>query len=156
MLKVATREFFLHLTITSKETLMVAVRSALGPALGNIVMCRFGSKLLKDDPHGLKPKFYWRYVDEVSILLSPLDHAEKFKEYLSSRYPYIKFFWKQEKDHRVSFLGINIFHKNEKFVIYVKQKKVFIGIYANFKSFICKIFKSGLIKQFLFQWFSLR
>ena len=61
--------------------------SPLGLALANIFMCSFENKWLKDCPHGLKPVFHRRYVGDIFLLFSSLDHAEKFKKCLSSKRP---------------------------------------------------------------------
>ena len=83
--------------------------SPLGPALANIFMCNFENKWLKDCPHSLKPVFYRRYVDDIFVLFSSLDQAEKFKKYLSSKHPNIKFSLEKENEGRLSFLDVNIF-----------------------------------------------
>ena len=67
-------------------------------------MCSFENKWLKDCPHGLKPVLCRRYVDDIFVLFSSLDHTEKFKKYLSSKHPNIG-------DGRLSFLDVNIFRE---------------------------------------------
>lgn len=44
------------------------------------------NKWLKGSCHGWKPLFYMWHVDCIFVLFSFLDHAEKFREYLSSKY----------------------------------------------------------------------
>ena len=56
----------------------VAMWSPLGLALANIFMWSFENKCLKECPHSLEPVFYRRYVDDIFLLLSSLDQAEKF------------------------------------------------------------------------------
>ena len=63
--------------------------SPLGPALANIFMCSFENKWLKDCLCSLKPVFYRRCVDDIFILFSSLDQAEKFKKYFCFKYPNI-------------------------------------------------------------------
>ena len=58
----------------------MAMGSPLRPALANIFVCSFENKWLKDCPHCLKPVFYRRYVDDIFVLFSFLDQAEKFKK----------------------------------------------------------------------------
>ena len=64
-------------------------------------------------PHGLKPGFFGRCIDDVFVLFSSMDQAEKFKKYLSSKNPNINF----------SFLDINIYCEKGKFVPNVCQKR---------------------------------
>ena len=98
------RMFFRNLvTVTTKELLFmfnnkfykqidgVAMGSPLGPALASIFMCNFENKWLKDCPHSLKPVFYRRYVDDIFVLFSSIELAEKIKKYLSSKHPNINF-----------------------------------------------------------------
>ena len=59
----------------------VAMGSLLGPAVANIFMCSFENKWLKDCPHSLKPVCYRQY-DDLFVLFSTLDQAEKSKKYL--------------------------------------------------------------------------
>ena len=76
----------------------------LGPALANIFMCSLESKRLREIPNDFKPVFYRRCVDDIFALLSSLDHAGKFKEYLSSKHPNINFSIEKEKDGCLPFL----------------------------------------------------
>ena len=56
-----------------------------------MLMCSFKNKWLKDSPHCLKPDFYRLYVNIIFVLFFSLNQAEKFKNYLSSKYPNMKF-----------------------------------------------------------------
>ena len=156
LLTVATKKsFFMFNNKFYKQIDGVAMGSPLGPALANIFMCSFENKWLKDCPHSLKPVFYRRYVDDIFVLFSSLDQAEKFKKYLSSKYPNIKFSLEKENDGRLSFLDINIFREKGKFVTNVYRKKTFSGVYTNFNSFIPETYKTGLIESLLFRCFNL-
>ena len=130
--------------------------SPLGPALANIFMCSFESIRLRDCSSDFIPAFYRRYVDNIITLFSsPPDHADKFKEYLSSKHPNINFSIEKEKDSCFPFLDVNIFREYEKFATNVYRKKTFCGIYTNFKIFIPGTYKIALIKSLLFRCFSL-
>ena len=96
--------------------------SPLGPALANNFMCTFENKCLKDCPCSLKPVFYRWYVDDTCVMFSSLNQAEKFKKYLSSKHPNIKFSLEKENDGRLSFLDINIFREKGKFVTNIYRK----------------------------------
>ena len=143
-LTVATKEsFFMFNKKFCKQIDGVAMGSPLGPALANIFMCSFENKWLKDCPHSLKPVFYRRYVDDIFVLFSSLDQAEKFKKYFSSKHPNINFSLEKENDGRLSFLDINIFRGKGKFVTNVYRKKTFSGVYTNFDSFIIETYRTG-------------
>ena len=88
-------------------------------------------------------------------MFSSPDHADKFKEYLSSKHPNIKFSIEKEEDGCLPFLDVNIFRENDKFATNVYRKKTFSGVYTNFKSFIPETYKIGLIKSLLFRCFGL-
>ena len=132
----------------------VAMGSPLGPALANIFMCSFESKWLRDCPNDFKPVFYRRYIDDIFVLFSSPDHADKFREYLLSKHPNIKFSIQKEEDGRLPFLDINISRENDKFATNVYRKKTFSGVCTNFKSFIPETYQIGLIKSLLFRCFS--
>ena len=85
--------------------------------------------------------FYRRYIDDILMIYSSPDHADKFREYLLSKHPNIKFSIQKEEDGRLPFLDINIFRENDKFATNVYRKKTFSGVYTNFKSFILKHIK---------------
>ena len=88
-------------------------------------------------------------------MFSSPDHADKFKEYLSSKHPNINFSIEKEKDGCLPFVDVNIFRENEKFATNVYRKKTFSAVYTNFKSFIPETYKIGLITSLLFRCFSL-
>ena len=90
--KESTKEsFFMFSNKFYKQIYGVAMRSPLSPALANIFMSSFESKWLKDCPRNLEPVLYRRYVDDIFVLFSSIDQAEKFKKYLSSKHPSINF-----------------------------------------------------------------
>ena len=131
----------------------VAMGSPLGPALAIIFMCSFESKSLGDCPNDFKPVFYRRYIDDIFVLFSSPDHADKFREYLSPKHANIKFSIEKEEDGCLPFLDVNIFRENNKFATNVYRKKTFSGFYI--KSFIPETYKIRLIKSLLFRCFSL-
>ena len=88
LVTVITQELFFMLNNkVYKQTDGVAMSTPTGSHLANIVMCHFENKLLKDCPQSLKAVFYIRYVDDIFVLVSSLDQAEKFKMCLSSKHP---------------------------------------------------------------------
>ena len=149
------KSFFIFNNKFYKQIDDVPMWSPLGSALANIFMCSFKNKLLKDCPHSLKLVFQRQYVDDIFVLFSSLDQAEKCKKYLSSKHPNINFSLEKENDGRLSFLDINIFREKEKFVTNIYWKKTFSGVYANFNSFRPETYKTGLIESLLFRCFNL-
>ena len=133
----------------------VAMGSPLSPALANIFMCSFESKFLRDCPNDFKPIFYRRYIDDIFVLFRSSDHADKFREYFSSKHPNLKFSLEKEEGGCLPFVDINVFRENDIFATNVYRKKTFSGVYTNFKSFIPEIYKICLIKLLLSQCYSL-
>ena len=95
-----------------------------------------------------------RYINDIFVLVSRSDHADKCREYFSSKHPDIKFSIEKEEDSCLPFFDINFFRENDKFATNVYRKKTFSGVYMNFKSFIPETCKIRLIKS-LFRCFSL-
>ena len=77
--KATNESFFMLNNKYYKQVDCAAMGSPLGLALANIFMCSFESKWLRDCPNDFKPVFYRRYVDEIFVLFSSPDHADKFK-----------------------------------------------------------------------------
>ena len=71
-------------------------------------MCSFESKWLRDCPNDFKPVFYRRYIDDIFVLFSSPDHADKFREYLSSKHPNLKFSIQKEEDGCLPLSGIKV------------------------------------------------
>ena len=99
LLNIATKEtFFMFNNKYYKQVDGVPMGYPLGPALANIFMCSFESKWFRDCPNDFKPVFYRRYIDDIFVLFSSPDHADKFREYLSSKHRNIKFSIEKEED----------------------------------------------------------
>ena len=94
----------------------------LGSVLANIFMCSFQSKWLRDCPNYFKPVFYRSYINDIFVLFSYPNHADKFREHLSSKYPNINFSIEKEKDGCLPFSDANIFRENEKFATNIYRK----------------------------------
>ena len=62
----------------------------LSPELPNIFKCCFESKCLCNYPNDFKPAFYRRYIEDIFVLFCSPDHADRFREYLSSKHLNIK------------------------------------------------------------------
>ena len=57
-------------------------------------------------------------------MFSSPDHADGFKEYLSSKHPKINFSIEKEKNGCLPFLDVNILRENKKFVEFMPNSKV--------------------------------
>ena len=69
-------------------------------------------------------------------MFSSPDHADKFKEYLSSKHPNTKFSIEKEKDGCLPYLDINIFFcENNKFATNVYRKKDLQWVLYQFQKF---------------------
>ena len=103
---------------------------AMGSPLGqpHIFICSFGSKWLRNYANDFKPVFYRRYIYDIFVLFSSPDHADKFREYLLSKHPNIKFSIQKEEDGRLPFLDINIFRENDKFATTSIEKRPSVGL----------------------------
>ena len=123
--------------------------SPLGPTLINIFMCNFENNWLKDCSHSLKPIFCRCYIDDIFVLFSSLNPAEKFKKCLSSKHPNINFSFEKENDVRLYILDINIFRVKIEICHYWLLEKTFTGAYISFDSFIPETYKTGLVKSLL-------
>ena len=71
--------------------------------------------------------------------------ANSFLLYLNGKHPNIKFTIEHEKDKKLPFLDILISFKNGRFETSVYRKDTFSGLFMNFRSFLPKIYKLGLI-----------
>ena len=80
------------------------------------------------------------YVDDIFALFSFPDHADKFKEYLSTGHPSI-ISVEKKKDGCLPFSGFKIFSENEKLPTNVYRKIPFSGVYPFFKRFNLKLKK---------------
>ena len=90
----------------------------------------------------------------LMIYFSSLNQAEKFKKYLSSKHPNIKFSLEKENDGRLSFLDTNTVRDKGKFVTNAYRKKTFSGVHTNFNSLITETYKTSLIESLLFRCFN--
>ena len=83
------------------------------------------------------------FIDVISMIYlycSSPDHADKFREYLSSKHPNINFSIKKEEDGRLPFLDINIFRENDKFATFI-EKRPSVGFIPTSKVLYLKYIK---------------
>ena len=125
----------------------VAMGSPLGPVLANLFMAIHEKDWLKNC--NSPPIFYRRYVDDIFCLVKNETEANSFLTYLNSKHANIKFTVEHEKDKKLPFLDILISSKIEYFETSVYRKDTFSGLYMNFKSFLPKTYKLGLISTLI-------
>ena len=122
LLNIATKKtFFMFNRKYYKQVNGAAIGSPLSPALAN--MCSFESKWLRDCPNDFKPVFYRHHIDDIFVLFSSPDHADKFREYLSSKHPNIKCSIEKEEDGRLEKRPSVRFIATSK-VLYLKHTKL--------------------------------
>ena len=127
----------------------VAIGSPLGSSLANAFLCHHETKWLNDCPEKFKPVFYKRYVDDIFVLFKRSERVKRFVYYMNSKHKNINFSFETENEKQVSFLDVNVFRENGKFVTNVYRKQTFTGVYTNFSRFIPLEHKFGLVYTLL-------
>ena len=79
--------------------------------------------------------FYKRYVDKIFGLFKGPERVKPFADYMNSKHINI-FSFKTEKNDQMSFLDVNVFRENGKFMTNFYRKETFSGVYINFYTFI--------------------
>ena len=123
----------------------VAMGSPLGPVLANLFMS-VNEKNWINDYQSSPIFFYKRYVDDIFCLLKNETEANNFLKYLNDKHPSIKFTMETEVNKKIPFLDILIkMSETGEFVTSVYRKSTFSGLFMNFRSFLPKMYKLGLI-----------
>ena len=160
-------EFHNLLTLATKESFIlfdgcyyqqidgVAMGSPLGPTFANIFLCYYEEKWLSSCPADIKPVFYRRYVDDIFILFKDTDHIERFKAFMNTRHPNMKFTSELEENDVLPFLDIKVIRSGLSFITYVYRKPTFSGMYTNYNSFLTEIYKTGLVCTLLFRLYTI-
>ena len=152
LLELAVKEsLFVFDGIYYTQTDGVAMGSPLGPTLANIFLCHYEEIWIGKCPKQFKPNYYQRYVDDLFLLFDNSDQINKFEKYMNSRHKNIKFTKEVEKDNSLPFLDFRIDRKLNNFETSIYRKPTFSGVYLNFKSYVPKTYKRGLINCLLFR-----
>ena len=69
----------------------VAMRSPLGPTLGNAFLCFHEHIWFNECPGEFKSAYYRKHVDDIFVLFRSPDHLKKFKHYLNFKHRNIRF-----------------------------------------------------------------
>ena len=91
----------------------VAMGSPLGPALANIFVGYYESKLFNEIS---KPTVYSRYVDDTFSLFHKETGFQKLLNCLNSLYPSLKFTNEIETNNSLSILNVFVTKSNNKFI----------------------------------------
>ena len=94
----------------------VAMGSSLGPSLANGYMSYHGQNSLLQS---FKPAFYRHYLDDIFTLFKPNDLLKYFQDFLNSYHNNMSFSMETEKERKLSFLDVEIIHKQGKFTTIV-------------------------------------
>ena len=108
----------------------------LGPVLANVFLCFYQKKWLEKCSLEFKSLFCRGYVD---------DHLEKFHNYFKSCHRNMSFSFEKEINVKMSFLDVEIFQENDKFVTTVYRKPTFSGVCTHFESFLPATHKFGML-----------
>ena len=122
-----------------------AMGSSLGPLFANIFMSFHEQKWLSNCPSSFKPLLYRRYVDDCFLLFRSSDHVPLFLDYVNQQHANITFTTEIERNEKLLFLDIDIFHSDRKFATSVYCKPTFTGLFTNFNSFIPLAYKQNLV-----------
>ena len=76
--------------------------------------------------------FYRRYVDDICVLFEFQDKLIKFRGYFNGCHPNMSFSHEVERDGKLSFLDVSVFHEEGQFVNNIYRKPTFSGVCTNF------------------------
>ena len=123
----------------------VAMNSTLVPVLANIFMGFYESKWLNEYSLN-KPKFYFRYVDDILAAFEKEHDSLDFLN-LNNKHTNIKFTLEKQVNHPIDFLDAFISDiDNENLTIQIYQKSTYTGLLLNLKSFTSFSYKISLMK----------
>ena len=127
-----------------------AMGSPLSAPMANIFLSHHEINWLNDCPWAFKPLLYRRYVDDTFLVFRKREHVDLFCDYLNGKHPNIQFTKEYESEHKLSFLDMNIFKKENgnltRFGLNIFRKKTFTGLGLNFHSHTFYNFKINNIK----------
>ena len=128
----------------------VAMGSPLGPTLGNRFLSHLEENWLNKCPIKFKPSFFIRYVDDIFVRFELPESANSFGQYMSSKHQNINVSVEDKNVASFSFLEVQMFCKNGKFVTSFYRKPTFSGVFTIYVSFNPTFQKRGLLHA-LFQ-----
>ena len=119
--------------------------SPLAPVLANIFLGFYKSKWLNE--YNLnKPKFYFRYFDDIPAAFDNKQDSLNFLIFLDNRHPNIKFTIEKQINHSIAFLDVFISGiNNQNITLQTYHKSTATRCLLNFKSFTSFSNKISLI-----------
>ena len=102
----------------------MAMGSALGPALANIVVGFHESRLFNNT---VKPGVYFRYVDDTFVILE----CDCFLVYLNQLHPTLNFTVEKEQNSSLNFLAVSLEKGGTEFLTSIYMKSKFTGQYIH-------------------------
>ena len=120
----------------------VAMGSPLGPALANIFVGYYESKLFQTTS---KPEIYYHYMDDTFVVFSKEDECDLFLDSLNSLHPFLCFTFKKESNLALPFLDVLVEKSPSKFITSIYQKPTFTGQYLRWNSFSPRKRETNLI-----------
>ena len=109
--------------------------SPLGPTLANILLTCCKCRWLDNCPIQIQPRYYRRYVDDVSLLFECKAEVKKFLRYMNYRHPNIQFMSKEASNNKILFSDVSITRMDNKLVTSLYRKKTFSGVNMSYNSF---------------------
>ena len=83
-----------------------------------------------------KPKFYFRYVDDILAASDNKQDSLNFLNFLNNRHRNIKFTIQKQINHSIAFLDVFISGiNNQNLTLETYHKSTYTGLILNFKSF---------------------
>ena len=99
--------------------------SAFGLTLANTFLVYFEKNWLQNCSSGFKSHYYRRYVDDIFVLFTSLEHLEAFQNFLNGRHANISFRIEDEKQNIMPFLDVQIIREDKTFTTSVYCKRTF-------------------------------
>ena len=124
----------------------LAMGCPLSSFLANMFLEHVESELLPKY-NGVKPTFWWRYVDDVLSLVPLNFNLDHFLNFLNNIYPSLKFTFEWECEHKIPFLDVMIHNLETKLSFSVYRKPTNSEGYLHFFSFSALYIKVGLAQS---------
>ena len=125
--------------------------SPLGSTLANVFLVYFEKDWLQNFPFDLKSHYYQRYVDDIFVLFTSLEHLEAFRNFLNGRHDNMSFTMEYGKQNRISFVDVQVICENKTFTTSVYRISTFSGVYTHFDSFLPSTYKFGTVYKLAYR-----